>query len=180
MAEMLILVDKNDNPVGHETKERCHEPDSLLHRAHMVALFNGKGQLLITQRSLEKKLWPGYWDGSIASHVHDGETYEQAGERRLPDELGITARVKYIFKFHYKVPYKDIGGENEICAFLVGKIGGELRPDKEEIADHRFVDIRELENDMEASPEKYCPWLIIGLGKFLKEHGDVEKALEGL
>ncbi|MBI4176492.1 MAG: isopentenyl-diphosphate Delta-isomerase [Candidatus Aenigmarchaeota archaeon] len=175
--EMLILVDREDNPVGRETKERCHEPDSLLHRAHMVALFNERGQLLLTQRSPEKKLWPGCWDGSIASHVHDGETYEQAGERRLPDELGISCELKYLFKFFYKVPYKDIGGEHEICAFLVGKVRDEIRPNREEVSDYRFVDIDELQRDLKARPEIYCPWLAIGLGKFLKEHAGALKSL---
>jgi isopentenyl-diphosphate delta-isomerase len=71
--ELLILVDDNDNEKGLDTKENCHKGNGLRHRAFGILLFEGE-RLLLQKRSSKKLLWPGYWDLSIASHVHYGET----------------------------------------------------------------------------------------------------------
>ena len=44
MEEYVILVDKNDNPVGREEKIRCHLPNGKLHRAFTVLLFDKKAR----------------------------------------------------------------------------------------------------------------------------------------
>ena len=74
-----------------------------MHRAITAFVFNDKGEILITKRSSEKKLWPGFWDAACSTHVHDGETYEQSGERRLNDELGFSCKTKiYFLNFNIK------------------------------------------------------------------------------
>src|SRR5437867_4051905 len=120
--ENLILVDRDDNQTGIEEKVKCHLPDGKLHRAFTILLFNKDGQLLLTQRSMSKMLWPGDWDGTVASHPRQSETYVSSAERRLPEELGITCKLDYLFKFEYHVTYKNLGSENEICGTLIGII----------------------------------------------------------
>ena len=44
-------------------------------------------------------LWPGDWDGTVASHPREGETYVSSAERRMPEEIGITCKMNYINKF---------------------------------------------------------------------------------
>ena len=134
--ENLILVDHDDNPTGIEEKVKCHLPDGKLHRAFTILLFNKDGQLLLTQRSMSKMLWPGDWDGTVASHPRQSETYVSSAERRLPEELGITCKLDYLFKFEYHVPYKNIGSENEICGTLIGIIEDpkKIRTVKDEIS----------------------------------------------
>ena len=75
MDEFVILVDGNDNPIGKEEKVKCHLPDGKLHRAFTALIFNKDGKLLLTKRSDSKMLWPGDWDGTVASHPREGETY---------------------------------------------------------------------------------------------------------
>jgi isopentenyldiphosphate isomerase len=43
--------------------------------------------LLLTRRSDKKRLWPEFWDGSVASNVFIGEIYEHASMRRLREEI---------------------------------------------------------------------------------------------
>ena len=170
MREMLLLVDEDDNVVGRETKQRCHDGKGLLHRAFMVAIVK-EGKLLLTQRSKTKMLWPGFWDGSVSSHVHEGETYEESSRKRLKDELNIECNeMAYLFKFRYQVPYKDRGAEYEICAVLVARFDGEINPNREEISSCKYMNIEELMEDMERSSEKYCPWLKIAFRMMMKEH----------
>ena len=122
MDEYVILVDENDNPIGKEEKVKCHLPNGKLHRAFTALIFNNEGKLLLTKRSDKKMLWPGYWDGTVASHPRESETYVSSAERRMPEEIGIDCKMNYVNKFEYHVPYKDIGSENEICGTLIGTI----------------------------------------------------------
>lgn len=168
--EYLILVDSNDKPIGTEEKVKCHLPNGKLHRAFTILLFNKEGKLLLTQRSMDKMLWPGDWDGTVASHPRQSETYVSSAERRLPEELGISCKLDYLFKFEYHVPYKDVGSENEVCGTLIGIVDDptKIKLVKEEIKDVKWNTLDELLNDIKESPQIYCPWMIVAL-YFLSE-----------
>lgn len=168
--EYLILVDSNDKPIGTEEKVRCHLPNGKLHRAFTILLFNKEGKLLLTQRSMDKMLWPGDWDGTVASHPRQSETYVSSAERRLPEELGISCKLDYLFKFEYHVPYKDVGSENEVCGTLIGIVDDptKIKLVKEEINDIKWNTLDDLLNDIKKSPQNYCPWMIVAL-YFLSE-----------
>lgn len=165
MTDYLILVDKNDNPIGTEEKVKCHLPDGKLHRAFTVLLFNKEGKLLLTRRSQDKMLWPGDWDGTVASHPRKSETYVSSAERRLPEELGASCSLDYLFKFEYHVPYSNVGSENEICGTLIGEVSEPfvLKLVKDEISEAKWVGSNELFLDVEKNPQSYCPWMILAL-----------------
>jgi len=163
--EYVILVDKNDNPLGLEEKVKCHLPNGKLHRAFTALIFDKEGRLLVTRRSLSKMLWPGDWDGTVASHPREKETYVSSAERRMPEEIGISCKFDYLFKFEYHVPYKDVGSENEICATLLGIVekSSKFRLVKEEIAEIKWITADELIEDLQKNPEIYCPWMLIAI-----------------
>ena len=170
MQDLILQVDKNDSIIREISKEKAHQGKGILHRAFLAMVFNEKEQFLLTKRSKSKKLWPDFWDGSIASHPKKGESQEQATKRRMIEELRTNTKdVKYLFKFHYQVPYKDIGSENEICAVLKVKISGKISPNPEEISECRWMDIESFKKDLSANPEKYTPWLKIAFKKYESE-----------
>ena len=162
--EQIIIVDENDNCLGIEEKEKCHNGEGILHRAFLAMVFNNEGQLLLARRSKEKRLWPGYWDGTVASHLFEGENYLGATKRRLLQEIGVvTNKIEYLSKFHYKIGYKDLGTEHEICAVL--RVNGidpdEINPNNEEISEIDFVDPGILLN--KSLYNKYAPWLMLAM-----------------
>jgi isopentenyl-diphosphate delta-isomerase len=164
--QQIVIVDENDNFIGEEEKEKCHDGNGILHRGFLVMVFNNKRELLLARRSEKKRLWPGFWDGTIASHVFKGEDYIQASKRRLAQEIGlINNNVKYLFKFRYYVRYKNIGAENEICGVTVaeGIDIGKIFPDSKEISDIKFVSKQVLINDFRKNENKYTPWLILAM-----------------
>ena len=165
MDEYVILVDENDNPIGKEEKVKCHLPNGKLHRAFTALIFNNEGKLLLTKRSGSKMLWPKYWDGSIASHPREGEEYDQAGERRIPEEIGVSCEMVKLNKFEYHVPYKDVGSENEICGTLIGTIDSfdQSSMIKDEISEIKWINSDELKNELEQNRDVYCPWMVIAL-----------------
>ena len=165
MEEYVILVDQNDNPIGKEDKVKCHLPNGKLHRAFSALIFNSEGKLLLTKRSEGKMLWPNEWDGTVASHLRESETYVSSAERRMPEEIGIDCKVSYVNKFEYHVPYKDIGSENEICGTLIGAIDSFDKSSliKDEISEIKWISPDELKNELEQNRDVYCPWMVIAL-----------------
>jgi isopentenyl-diphosphate delta-isomerase len=165
MEEYVILVDENDNPIGKEEKVKCHLPNGKLHRAFTALIFNNEGKLLLTKRSEGKMLWPNDWDGTVASHPRESETYASSAERRMPEEIGIMCKMNYVNKFEYHVPYKDVGSENEICGTLIGTIDSfdESSMIKDEISEIKWINPDELKNELEHNRDVYCPWMIIAL-----------------
>ncbi|MCA9819470.1 MAG: isopentenyl-diphosphate Delta-isomerase [Nitrosarchaeum sp.] len=163
--EYVILVDGNDNPIGLEEKVKCHLPNGKLHRAFTALLFDKDGRLVLTRRAKEKMLWPGDWDGTVASHPREGETYTASAERRMPEELGINCKMEYLMKFEYHVPYKDIGSENEVCGTLIGVIdrSTQFKMIKDEIDEIKWISPKEFLVEISKNPKIYCPWMLIAI-----------------
>lgn len=167
--ENLILVDEKDNILGYKSKAECHEGDGILHRAFSIFIFNDKNQLLLQKRSDQKLLWPLFWSNSCCSHPRQGEDYEKAIHRRLKEELGIETELKYFFKFQYQVNFKEIGSENELCSVYIGKSDDTIIVNENEIAEWKFIDIDEMESEMENNPENFTPWFKMEWERITKE-----------
>lgn len=89
----VILVDENDNEIGTMPMVEAHTKE-LLHRVVATFVVNGKGDILIQERVDSGKL-----DHSSAGHVDPGETYREAAERELFEELGISGAALEEFGF---------------------------------------------------------------------------------
>jgi isopentenyl-diphosphate Delta-isomerase len=162
MQDKVILVDENDNVLGYEDKIKAHLGEGKLHRAFSIFIFNNKGELLIQKRASNKMLWPGFWANTCCSHPRKGESYSQAAQRRLKEEMGIRTKPSLMFKFQYQVKYKNIGSENELCAVLKGQYQGDaIKVDPKEVANWKWVKINDLKKDMQSNPQKYAPWFKI-------------------
>jgi len=169
MGKRLLVVNSKDKILRTETAENCHKGKGILHRAFSTLVFNRKNQILLSQRSKFKLLWPLFWDASCNSHPQKGESYETTGKRRLKEEFGFTCPLKLIDKFQYSGPYKNIGSENEICGLLIGEYNQKkIKPDPKEIANWKWIDIKKFQKDIEKNPQRYTPWLKIGLDKYLE------------
>lgn len=98
---MLLLMEVNSFLACMQRK--CHTDAGILHRAFAVMVFNKDNELLLTQRSNLKELWPGFWDGSVSSHVHRGESCEDSARQKLKDEIGVEVNaMEYLFKIRYQ------------------------------------------------------------------------------
>ena len=121
------------------------------------------------KRSNKKTLWPLYWSNTVCSHPFQGEKIEEATERRLKEELGLKTRLKYVFKFQYKARFGEIGVENEICYVFMGIGDGHIRPNKNEVAEWKYIDLETLNNDIAMQSNKYTPWFKLEWERIQKE-----------
>ncbi len=157
-SELLILVDTDDQETGTLSKVECHDGDGILHRAFSVFLFNDQGELLLQQRSADKRLWPMYWTNTCCSHPRQGESMEVATERRLQQELNTASTLEFIYKFEYQARFGKLGSENELCWVHLGRIEREATANDAEVAALRFVSADKLRVEIDAEPECLTPW----------------------
>lgn len=105
--ELLDLVNDLDEVVGQKKRSEIYASGTCNFRAVNAFIVNSQGQLWIPKRSAGKKLFPLCLDASVGGHVKAGETYLQAFERELDEELNINiADVSYSFIMHLN-PHKD-------------------------------------------------------------------------
>jgi isopentenyl-diphosphate delta-isomerase len=171
-AEELILVDTEDNETGYLSKADCHDGSGRLHRAFSLFLFNEQGELLLQQRSMSKRLWPGFWSNSICSHPRRGESMEVATQRRLQDELNFETELEYVYKFTYQAGFGAAGAENELCYVYLGRVSDRLKPNTHEIAAVRFIQPDDLAREFIESAATFTPWFKMEWQRLTNEHGD--------
>ncbi len=156
--EQLILVDSNDRETGTSSKSACHDGEGVLHRAFSLFVFNGDGALLIHQRHPSKRLWPNFWSNSCCSHPRAGEDIDLAVHRRLEQELGLVARLHFIYKFEYTAPFGTAGTEHELCWVFAGITTTQPVINATEIADWRWIAPDALDAELAATPQRFTPW----------------------
>jgi isopentenyl-diphosphate Delta-isomerase len=157
-SEQLILVDESDREIGHLDKDACHAGAGTLHRAFSLFIFNDQDQLLLQQRAARKRLWPLYWANSCCSHPRRGESMSAAIHRRLMEELGLACPLEFLFKFTYQAQYDAAGAEYELCSVFYGRTDMPVRPNRDEIAACRWVDVPQLEREFSDGEEPFSPW----------------------
>lgn len=161
--QLLILVDENDIPTGeYADKGECHFGRGIHHRAFVVLLYNKKGEVLLQFRKHVR--WDKYWDLTAISHVlhldDRNETYEEAGNRSLKDEMGIEdVSLKNIGGFNYFAKYHS-HCENEYCAVLIGEYEGAVFPNLDLVYEYTWMDEKKFIKDVNQHPDTYTPWAI--------------------
>lgn len=164
MSDELILVDEHDVVTGHDKKLRVHRL-SLLHRAFSVFLFNDAGELLLQQRALTKYHSGGLWANSCCSHPRKGETLEEATQRRLQEELGITCPLHAAGHIIYRANVPPELIEHEYDHLFTGHYNGEFALNPEEVAAVRWISLPDLDKEVKNHPERFAEWFKVILEK---------------
>ena len=112
--EIVVIVDEDNRVIG-QTRRRIMRSQRLIHRASYILVFNGRGELLIQRRTLGKDIYPGHWDVAAGGVVLAGETPHQSAQRELQEELGIRARLRYLFDHYYEDADNRVWGSVFTC-----------------------------------------------------------------
>lgn len=141
--EWFDIVDENGNITGRATRAQCHNGSKLLHPVVHVHVFNSEGLLLLQKRKLTKDIQPGKWDTSVGGHIQSGEALEDAIQREVLEEIGISidpARLRSIGRYVFE---SDI--EREFVYSFACTHDGPFRIQEEEIDEVRFLDIAAID-----------------------------------
>lgn len=83
---------------------------------------------------------------------------EDAVQRRLEQELGLTCPLHMLYKFQYQASFADLGSENELCWVYLGLCDDPVRANRNEIDDWRFVTPSALDAEMSERSQDFTPW----------------------
>ncbi len=142
--EIFPLVDEEGNVIGKADRATCHNGSLLLHPVIHLHVFNSKGELYLQKRPMHKDIQPGKWDTSVGGHIDYGESVEEALEREVREELGIT---DYTPKFLWKYIFESSVEREYVFAYST-VYDDELHPDPHELEEGRFWSIDEIKSQI--------------------------------
>ena len=157
--DRLILVDLTDRPIGEAGKMEAHRK-GLLHRAFSAFLYDGD-RLFLQKRAAWGVPFRGLWANTCCSHPRVGESLEEAVQRRLREETGVSCPVSRLTSFVYRAVFPETGlCEYELDHLFVGRYAGPFDPDPGEIEAMESVPMGQIAEDLCRRPERYAPWFV--------------------
>jgi len=176
--ELIVFVNEDGTPTGEVgPKLASHTGTTRLHLAFSCYIFNEKGEFLVTQRALSKKVWPSVWTNSCCGHVAPGETMIAAIERRLDYELGMTAKDFEVMLPTYRyttTPYNGII-DNEFCPVYIALATSKPKPNPEEVEAYKWMSWKDYAKTAEADDEDSWSWWCKDQLKLLHNHPAIKK-----
>ena len=163
--ENIVLVDKNDNPLGLMEKIEAHRK-GLLHRAFSVFIIDDSSRLLLQKRSQTKYHSPGLWTNTCCSHPRHGEIVIDAANRRLMEEMGLSANLKHVFSFIYRADFDNGLIEHEFDHVFIGISNTDPIINTDEVCDWKWTDMKKIKKDIIGNSHHYTEWFKIIFNKF--------------
>lgn len=146
MTEYFPIVTEDGEIIGRATRQECHsgrtfeERARLLHPVVHLHVFSSDGRLYLQRRALHKDLLPGYWDTAVGGHVDYGESIEEALQREVSEEIGLS---DYLPE-HWETYRYDSNRECEMVHVYRTCSDGPFRWNDGEVIDGRFWSVSEL------------------------------------
>lgn len=153
----VILVDANDEETGTMGKQEAHVK-GVLHRAISVFVFDSQGRLLLQQRAESKYHTPGLWTNTCCSHPTPGEEPLAAAHRRLAEEMGVEADLKFAFSFKYRAVFDNGLVEHEWDHVFIGRSDAKPKLNYDEVRSHRWCSRQMISDEINENPESFTAW----------------------
>lgn len=155
--ELLDVVDNNDVIVGQDSKENKFAK-GFISRNVAIFIVDGEGNLLITKRAPDKKTFPNRYDLAACGNVKAGESYFDAAEREVDEELSIKCELKLLKKIFNE--FKD--GDKELRYFtgiFLGKFSGDVSLN-EELVELKRLSLEEVSKLVEQDESLFTPGFV--------------------
>lgn len=166
--ELFDIVDEYGNPTGSTVERSYAHANGIRHRtAHIwiARKIDGRLQVLLQKRAMNKDSFPGRYDTSSAGHIQAGDEPLTSAIRELSEELGINADkedlefagtfvIQYESEFHGKI-FKD----NEIAFVYVYMKDVDIERlviQKEELDRVEWFDLENTLMECKSHNKKFC------------------------
>lgn len=147
--DIIPFFDNNKKLHGITTKNYAHQ-NGLLHSISVVYVFDSKNRLIVQKRSNT-----GQWDHSAAGHLNLGETYKNAAQRELIEELGISnISLSFVgggILEHSLIPINMCHSFNLFTCIY----DGPLKIQTEELLEIECISLEKLEERLKNDPKSF-------------------------
>ena len=166
--EYFDIVAEDGTPTGKTIDRDTAHSEGILHRtAHVwvVRNINGRYEIMLQKRSMNKDSFPGKYDTSSAGHMPAGSEYVESAIRELDEELGIEAtsdqlhyagmfRTQYEKEFHGRL-FKD-NEVTKVFVYMEPVNIEELSLQESEVEEVRWFDLDEVAEEIKTSRDRFC------------------------
>jgi isopentenyl-diphosphate delta-isomerase len=162
-TEQIVFVNEDGTPTGETgPKLASHTKDTKLHLGFSCYILRpGDNKLLVTQRALSKKVWPGVWTNSVCGHPAPNERIEDAIRRRAGYELGIKnleGLTCILPKYRYTTPAYNGIIENEFCPVFFAYTNDSPNPNSEEVEAYKWLSWQDYTRMLKSEPATASYW----------------------
>jgi isopentenyl-diphosphate delta-isomerase len=166
--EEVILVDHDDREIGRAEKLQAHRLGAM-HRAISVCVNDSNGRMLLQRRAAGKYHSAGLWTNACCTHPRPGEPVQEAAERRLREELGVSCPLRWTLRTHYLAQVSPELIENEVVHLFVGSHAGQIRPNPAEVEEHAWQTYKAVLANIESDPDAFTYWFKYYVSAFGEE-----------
>ena len=141
--EWFPVVEPSGLVIGRAGRKYCHSGAKPLHPVAHLHIMDRFGRLYLQKRAMHKDIQPGKWDTAVGGHVDYGEGILEALYREASEELGFCEFnpvhiITYVF---------ESGIEKELVNVFATVGNFSPVPDKDEVDEGRWWDVKELEEN---------------------------------
>jgi len=147
----IVIVNKNDEIIGHKKRGTLNQSD--IYRVSALWIQNSKGEILLAQRSFNKKNNPGKWGPAVAGTIDEGESYESNIIKEAEEEIDLkNHHFQKSFHHYHDGEYKHFTQ----CFFaLVDKKLEEFTIQEDEVKKIKWFTKEKLLEELNNSPNKF-------------------------
>lgn len=161
MEELIDCLDEFGNKTGIVKKKSDIKKDGDYHRVIAVLIVNGDN-ILIHQRSSNKKVYPNLWSLFVRGHVQAGEGSIDACKREIKEEIGIDItedELEFLYTLKEEAKKKDYIENMFYDTYLLKKDIDikDITIQKEELNDIKYINIDEVKTQIENGSKDYVP-----------------------
>jgi len=93
-SELITVYDSDNHPCGERPRKIVHSQGLFHHVCHLwvYGVWEGIKGVWLQRRSLDRPLYPGFFDLTATGHIDPGETPGDAIIREAREETGITVQ----------------------------------------------------------------------------------------
>ncbi len=147
-----IIVDKNDQIIGYKEYGRLKPSD--IYRVSALWLTSSRGDILLAQRSFNKKHCPGLWGPAVAGTNDEGETYLDNIVKETEEEIGLTGlkfeKDSYGLKEGKRTYFRQM-----FSAVIDYKPAEDFVIQREEVEAVKWLTRQQLADELKSHPEKF-------------------------
>ncbi|HTE57269.1 MAG TPA: NUDIX domain-containing protein [Verrucomicrobiae bacterium] len=157
---LVYVVDEHDTVIGTKSREDLKPKDIL--RVSVLWIENGRGQVLLQQRALTKKLGPGLWGPAVAGTVESHETYLSNVIKETEEEIGVVGiKPEEVGKRLYWEPGGNFGRMFTFFKAGIDKPLSDFTIQEDEVAQIKWVAKDAILTDTRKSPKNYVPSVVL-------------------
>ena len=145
--ELIDEIDENGIQTGFKYDIDYIHKMGLCHKAIQVIVMDSNNNILIQQRSKNKRFFPNCWDMTISGHVSSGEMSTEACVREIYEEVGLhfnASDLNFLFSFKDYITGNNVIENLFFDIFYIKKDFNvdSIKLQESEVQDYKIVDIK--------------------------------------